>query len=157
MTKSYLKQVRSTSCASTWLKQRNMDTTQKKPINIKDPTLSPKVIAMLIGDVDNKIALARLKDEKNKTYLSLKPFLMMATKHFNLKNAQMEVDADGFEDLHRMNPDLFYHTEESLKEQGLREVPKESYPSPYGGSLYYDDALWRNARELRHVEGMQEN
>jgi hypothetical protein len=97
-----------------------MDTTQKKPINIKDQTLSPNVIAMLIGDVDNKIALARLKDEKNKTHLSLRPILM-ATKHFNLKNAQMGVDADGFEDLHGMNPDLFYHTEESLKEQGLRE------------------------------------
>ncbi len=83
-----------------------MDTTQKKPINIKDPTLSPKVIAMLIGDIDNKIALARLKDEKTKTHIPLKPFFM-ATKYFNLKNAQMTVDVDGIEDLHGMNPDLF--------------------------------------------------
>ncbi len=113
----------------------NMHTTQKTPINIKDSALSPKVIAMAIGDIDNEIALVRLKDEKNKSHISLRPFFM-ATKYFNMINAQMTVDAEGFESLHGMDPDLFYHTEESLREPVLREVPKESYPSPYGGLLY---------------------
>jgi hypothetical protein len=129
-----------------------MHTTQKRPINIKDPALSPKKIAVAIGDVDNAIGLVRLKDEKNKTHISLKPFLT-AVKYFDLEKVQITVDADGFESLHGMDPDLFYHTEESLRKQGLREIPKESYPSPYGGSLYYDDPLWRVTRELRNVEG----
>jgi hypothetical protein len=102
-----------------------MNATQKKPINMKDPTLSPREIAMLMGEIDNKVALARVKDEKTKTYLSVKPILV-ATKHFNMKDVQMTVDAEG----------TFYHTEKSLREQGLREIPRESYPSPYGGSLY---------------------
>jgi hypothetical protein len=63
------------------------------------------------------------------------------------------VDAEGFEDLHGMNPDHFYPNEQSLREQGLREIPRDPYPSPYGGTLYQDDALWRAARDLRNVEG----
>jgi hypothetical protein len=38
-----------------------------------------------------------------------------------------------------MDPDLFYHTANSLRKQGLREIPKDADPSPYGGSLYYDE------------------
>ena len=35
----------------------------------------------------------------------------------------------------------------------MREIPRDSYPSPYGGTLYNDNALYRAARELRNVEG----
>jgi hypothetical protein len=70
-----------------------------------------------------------------------------------MKDVQTMVNTEGYEDLHGMNPDLFYHTEKSLREQGLREIPKESYPSPFGGSLWNEDALWRLTRDLRNVEG----
>ncbi len=33
------------------------------------------------------------------------------------------------------------------------EVSKDPYPGPYGGSLYYDDPLWRLTRELCNMEG----
>ena len=59
----------------------------------------------------------------------------------------------GHEDLHEMKPDHFYHNEKTLKEQGLREIPREAYPSPYGGSLYNDIPLYRAAKDLRNVEG----
>jgi hypothetical protein len=70
-----------------------------------------------------------------------------------MKNAQPVVDAEGFEDLHVMNPDDLYHDEHSLRRQGLREIPRDSYPSPYGGSLRNDDTLYRTAKDLRNVEG----
>ncbi len=103
---------------------------------------------------DNEMALVRVKDERTKSFLSMKS-IWMGMKHFNFKNVQLRVDAEGFEDLHGMNPDLLYHNEQSLKEQGLREISRDSdgYPSPYGGTLYNNDALYRAARELRNVEG----
>jgi hypothetical protein len=99
-----------------------MNTKQRNPINIKDPTLSPREIAMLMEEADNQVALVRVKDEKTKTCLSLK-LILAATKHFDLKNVQTSVDAEGFE------PDLFYPNEQSLREQGLREIPRDPYPS----------------------------
>ena len=127
-------------------------TTKRTPINIKDPSQSPKQIAMLMREIDNVLALVRVKDEKTKTFLSVK-LAWLATKYFNLKKIRTSVDSEGFEDLNGMDPDQFYHNEKSLKEQGLREIPKEEYPSPYGGSLYNDLPLYRAARDLRNVEG----
>ena len=102
--------------------------------------------------VDNVLALARVKDERTKTFLSLK-LIWTATKYFDLKNIRTSVDSEGHEDLHEMKPDHFYHNEKTLKEQGLREIPREAYPSPYGGSLYDDKMLYRAAKDLRNVEG----
>ncbi len=107
---------------------------------------------MMMKEADNEVALVRVKDEKTKTFLLLK-LIWNATKHFDLKNVRISVDAEGYEDLHGMNPDHLYHNEQSLKEQGLREISRDLYPSPYGGTLYHDDALYRAARELRNVEG----
>jgi hypothetical protein len=107
---------------------------------------------MVMVEADNQVVLARVKDEKTKTFLSMK-IILAATKHFDMKNIHTSVDAEGFEDLKGMNRDHFYHNEQSLREQGLREIPRDPYPSPYGGTLYQDDALWRAARDLRIVEG----
>ena len=107
---------------------------------------------MLMMRIDNEMALVRVKDERNKTSIPAKA-IWMAIKHFNMKNVQLSVDADGFEVLHGMNRDLLYHDEHSLREQGLREIPRDPYPSPYGGSLYYNDALWKATREIINVEG----
>ncbi len=81
-----------------------MNTKQRKPINIKDPTLSPREIAQLMIQADNEVALVRVKDDRTKTFLSVK-LIWTATKHFDLKNVQLSVDAEGHEDLHGMNPD----------------------------------------------------
>jgi hypothetical protein len=130
-----------------------MNTNQRKQVNIKDASLSPREIAMLMMRTDNEMALVRVRDERTKSTISAK-LIWLATKYFNMKNVQPVVDAEGFEVLHGMNPDNFYHNERSLKEQGLREIARDPYPSPYeGGSLYHDEALWKAARELRNVEG----
>ena len=107
---------------------------------------------MLMMKVDDEMSLVRVRDDRTKTQISAK-LVWLATKYFNMKNARPVVDADGHEDLHGMDPDHFYHDERSLKEQGLREVSRDAYPSPYGGTLYDNDALWRLTRELRNVEG----
>jgi hypothetical protein len=101
------------------------------------------------------MSLVRVKDDRTKSLLPAR-LIWTATKYFDTKNVQPSVDADiaeGFEDLHGMNPDHFYHNERRLREQGLREIPRDSYPSPYGGTLYNDEALFRAAKELRNVEG----
>jgi hypothetical protein len=129
-----------------------MQSTPKILINIKDPALRPKIIAVAIDNVDNAIGLVRLKDEKNKSFISLKPFLT-AVKFFNLEGVQRSVDAEGYECLHGVDPDLFYHTANSLRKQRLGEISKYPYPSLYGGSLFYDESLWRLTREVINVEG----
>ncbi len=101
-----------------------MDTKQRKPINIKDPALSPREIAQLMVRAENEMALVRVKDERNKSSLSLRP-IWMAMKYFDFKNVQLRVDAEGYEDLQGMNPDLLYHNEQSLREQGLREISRD--------------------------------
>ncbi len=74
-------------------------------------------------------------------------------KFFNLEGVQGSADAEGYECLHGMDPDLFYHTANSLRKQGLGEISKDPYPSPYGGSLFYDESLWRLTKEVINVEG----
>jgi hypothetical protein len=101
---------------------------------------------------ENEVALVRVKDDRTKSFLQMKP-IWMGMKHFNFKNVQLRVDAEGYEDLNGMDPDLLYHDEKSLREQGLREISRDGYPSPYGGTLYHDDALYRAAKVLRNVEG----
>ena len=71
-----------------------MNTKQRTPINIKDPSQSPRQIAMLMREVDNVLALARVKDERSKAFLSLK-LIWTATKYFDLKNIRTSVDSDG--------------------------------------------------------------
>ena len=130
-----------------------MNTTQRKQINIKDASLSPREIAMLVMKVDDEMSLVRVRDDTTKTQISAKQ-VYLATKYFNMKNARPVVDADGHEDLHGMDPNHLYHDERSLKEQGLREVSRDAYPNPYeGGSLWHDTMLWKAARELRNIEG----
>jgi hypothetical protein len=130
-----------------------MQSTQRILMNIKSPALRPKEIAMAIDHLDNAIGLARLKDEKTKLYIPLKPFFA-ALKFFNMEGVpQAVLDADGYESLRGMDPDLLYHTDLSLRKQGLVEVPKDSYPSPYGGSLYHDQSLWNLTRDVINVEG----
>jgi hypothetical protein len=65
-----------------------MQSTPKILINIKDPAVSPKINTGAIDNVDNAISLVRLKDEKNKTFISLKPFLM-AVKYLDLEERWM--------------------------------------------------------------------
>ncbi len=77
----------------------------------------------------------------------------MAVKFFNLDAVQGSVDAEGYECFQGMDPDLLYRTENSLRKQGLGGVSKDPYPGPFGGSLYYDDTLWKLTRELSDVEG----
>ncbi len=52
-----------------------------------------------------------------------------------------------------MNQDLFYHTVDSLRKQGLVEIPKVQYPGPYGGSVYEDNTLWKLTRDLSNMKG----
>jgi hypothetical protein len=82
----------------------------------------------------------------------LKPWLL-AVRYFNLDIALSYIDGEGFESMQGMNRDLFYHTEDSLRKQGLVEIPKVQYPGPYGGSLYEDNALWRLTIDLSNMEG----
>ncbi len=78
-----------------------MQSTPKILFNINDPALRPKTIAVAIDNVDNAIGLVRLKDEKNKSFISLKLFLT-AVKFFNLEGVHGSVDAEGYECLHGM-------------------------------------------------------
>ena len=71
-----------------------MNTTQRKQINIKDASLSPREIAMLMMQIDHEMSLVRVKDERNKTSIPAK-VIWMAIKHFNMKNVQLSVDAEG--------------------------------------------------------------
>ena len=107
-----------------------MNTKQRTPINIKDPSLSPRQIAMLMNEADKEMALLRVKDDKTKSFISLKP-IWNATKHLDFRNVRTSVDAEGFEDLQGMNSDHLYHNEQTLKEQGLLEISRDGYPSPY--------------------------
>ncbi len=81
-----------------------MDTKQRKPINIKEPALSPREIAQLLMRAENEMALARVKDERKKLSLLLRP-IWMAMKYFDFKHVQLRVDAEGYEDLQDMDMD----------------------------------------------------
>jgi hypothetical protein len=76
-------------------------------------------------------------------------------ENFKLDIDHPHIDGNGFDCMHGMNRDLFYHTEDSLRKQGLVEIPKFQYPLAglYGGSLYEDNTLWRLTSELSNMKG----
>ena len=96
-------------------------------INIQVPSMKPKTPAAAMDGIQNDVSLARFKDERTKVWLSLKPW-PLAVKYFKLDIDRHYVDGNGFESMHGMNRDLFYHTEDSLRKQGLVEIPKVQYP-----------------------------
>jgi hypothetical protein len=77
--------------------------------------------------IRNDVSLARYIDERNKVWMSLKPWLL-GVEYFNMDIAQPYMDGEGFESMQGMNRNLFYLTDDNLRKQGSVEIPKVQDP-----------------------------
>ncbi len=98
-------------------------------INIKDPLRKSKTLEAAMDSVPNDVSLIRWKDERTKLWTPLKS-LLQAVKYFKLNINHPYVDGEGFDCMHGTNRDLFYHTDDSLRKQGLIKISKLPYLGP---------------------------